>query len=80
MPPPMESHVDILQTSLRTAHENERRWLEMSPEFSFDSERMEQWSSTARLRRQEVVRIETLLAQMEEPSSSAQPGIPPPAF
>jgi hypothetical protein len=41
----------------------------MSPEFISDSERMEQWASTGKLRRLEVERIELLLAKMTEPSS-----------
>jgi len=41
----------------------------MSPEFSSDSERMEQWTSTAKLRRLEVERIEALLANATEPPS-----------
>jgi hypothetical protein len=45
----------------------------MSPEFSSDSERMEQWISTAKLRRLEVERIETLLANVTEPSISSRP-------
>jgi len=36
----------------------------MSPDFSSDSERMEQWTSTAKLRRLEVERIEALLARL----------------
>jgi len=31
------------------ARENENRWMEISAEFSTDAERMEQWTSTARL-------------------------------
>ena len=73
----MENVVEDLRASLRAANENERRWLEMSPDFSFDNERMEQWSSIARLRRQEIERIETLLAQMVKPPIPAQSGIPP---
>jgi hypothetical protein len=38
--------------------------MEMSPEFSSDSELMEQWTSTAKLRRLEVERIEALLANV----------------
>jgi hypothetical protein len=47
--------------------------MEMSPEFSADSERMEQWISTARLRRLEVERIESILAQLIEDRISPQP-------
>ena len=36
--------------------------MEISAEFSTDPERMEQWSSTAKLRRLEVERIEARLA------------------
>jgi CRISPR/Cas system-associated protein Cas10 (large subunit of type III CRISPR-Cas system) len=39
--------------------------MEMSPEFSSDGDRMVQWASTAKLRRIEVERIETLLAEVE---------------
>jgi len=65
---PKERSADALQIALRAARENETRWLEMSPEISADSERMEQWASTAKLRRLEVERIETLLAEVENPS------------
>ena len=37
--------------------------MEISADFSTDSERMEQWSSTAKLRRLEVERIEALLIE-----------------
>jgi hypothetical protein len=53
--------------------ENENRWVGMSPEFSSDSERMEQWASTAKLRRHEVERIEALLANVTEPPSFPRP-------
>jgi hypothetical protein len=43
--------------------------MEVCPGFSSDSEQMEQWTSTAKLRRIEVERIETLLASVTEPSS-----------
>jgi hypothetical protein len=49
--------------------------MEMSPEFSTDGERMEQWASTAKLRRLEVERIEALLAEIAEPSSSQDPDV-----
>jgi hypothetical protein len=42
----------------------------MSREFSSDSERMEQWTSMAKLRRIEVELIEALLANAMEPSST----------
>jgi hypothetical protein len=63
-----ETSADALQSALRAARENEARWMEMSPEISADNERMEQWASTAKLRRLEIARIETLLAEVENPS------------
>jgi len=68
-----DQHLDALQAALKAAHENENRWMEISAEFSTDSERMEQWSSTAKLRRLEVERIEALLADAPEPCGLAQP-------
>ena len=65
---PNERSADALQIALRAARENEARWMEMSPEFSGDGDRMEQWASTAKLRRIEVERIETLLAEVENSS------------
>ena len=65
---PKEKSADALQVALRAARENEARWMEMSPEISADSDRMEQWASTAKLRRLEIERIETLLAEVENPS------------
>jgi hypothetical protein len=62
---PKETKADALQIALRAARENEARWIEMSPEISADNERMEQWASTAKLRRLEIKRIETLLAEAE---------------
>jgi hypothetical protein len=62
-----------LQAALRVARENENRWIEISAEFSTDAERMEQWSSTVKLRRLEVERIEALLASAAEPSDLTQP-------
>ena len=47
--------------------------MEISAEFSIDAERMEQWTSTARLRRLEVERIEALLAGAAESCGLAQP-------
>jgi hypothetical protein len=38
----------------------------MNAEYATDSNAMEQWANTARLRRLEVERIEALLAQAEE--------------
>ena|ERR1035438_5441517 len=68
MTPPKERSGAALQIALRAARENETRWMEMSPEFSDDGERMEQWASTAKLRRLEVERIETLLAEVADSS------------
>ena len=65
---PRELSADALQSALRTARENENRWVGMSPEFTSDIERMEQWASTAKLRRIEVERIETLLAEVADSS------------
>jgi hypothetical protein len=70
---PREQSADALQSALRAARENENRWVGMSPEFSSDSERMEQWTSTAKLRRLEVERIEALLADATEPLSFPKP-------
>ena len=64
---------EALQAALRVARENENRWLEISAEFSTDTERMEQWSSTAKLRRLEVERIEALLVGAAETCGLAQP-------
>jgi hypothetical protein len=64
---------EALQAALRVARENENRWMEISAEFSTDPERMEQWSSTAKLRRLEVERIEALLVGASEPCGLAQP-------
>ena len=68
-----DQHLDALQSALKAARENENRWMEISAEFSTDAERMEQWSSTAKLRRLEVERIEALLAGAPEPTGLAQP-------
>ena len=57
-----DQQIEALQATLRVARENENRWMEISPDFSADAERMEQWSSTAKLRRFEIERIEALLA------------------
>jgi hypothetical protein len=54
-----------IQSALRAARENEKRWREMQAECSTDSEAMEQWSATARLRRLEVERLEAILAAAE---------------
>jgi hypothetical protein len=61
-----EQHDSTLQSALRAARENESRWLEMQAEFSADSEVMEQWVSTAKLRRLEVERLEIISAQPEK--------------
>jgi hypothetical protein len=68
-----DQQIEALQVELRVARENENRWMEISAEFSTDAERMEQWSSTARLRRLEVERIEALLAGAAESYGAAQP-------
>ena len=65
--------IEALQVALRAARENENRWMEISAEFSTDPDRMEQWSSTAKLRRLEVARIEALLDGAAEPCGLAQP-------
>ena len=64
---------EALQAALRVARENENRWMEISPDFSAEAERMEQWSSTAKLRRFEVERLEALLAGAAESCGLAQP-------
>ena len=73
---PREQSAEALPSALRAAHENENenRWVGMSPEFTSDSERMEQWASTAKLRRLEVERIEALLAKTTEPSGFSRRG------
>jgi hypothetical protein len=68
-----DQQIEALQAALKAARENENRWMELSAEFSADPERMEQWSSTAKLRRLEVERIEALLAGAPEPTGLAQP-------
>jgi hypothetical protein len=68
-----EQSPDALQSALRAARENENRWVGISPEFTSDNERMEQWASTAKLRRLEVERIEALLAKTTEPSGFSRP-------
>jgi hypothetical protein len=68
-----DQQIEALLAALRVARENENRWMEISAEFSTDAERMEQWTSTARLRRLEVERIEALLASAVETCSLAQP-------
>jgi len=68
-----DQQIEALQATLRVARENENRWMEISPDFSADAERMEQWSSTAKLRRFEVERLEALLASAVETCSLTQP-------
>ena len=68
-----DQQIEALQVALKTARENENRWMEISAEFSTDPERMEQWSSTAKLRRLEVERIEALLTGAADPVGLAQP-------
>jgi hypothetical protein len=68
-----DQQIETLQAALKAARENENRWMEISAEFSGDAERMEQWSSTAKLRRLEVERIEVLLAGTAELGGLAQP-------
>ena len=68
-----DQQIEALQAALKAAHENESRWMEISAEFSTDPDRMDQWSSTAKLRRLEVERIEALLAGAAKPCGLAQP-------
>ncbi|MGA3347342.1 MAG: hypothetical protein ABSC76_21050 [Terracidiphilus sp.] len=68
-----DQQIEALQAALKAARENESRWMEISADFSTDPERMEQWSSIAKLRRLEVERLEALLAGAAEPRSLAQP-------
>ena len=68
-----DQQIQTLQVALKAARENENRWMEISAEFSIDAERMEQWSSTAKLRRLEVERIEALLTGAADPVGLAQP-------
>jgi hypothetical protein len=68
-----DQQIETLQAALKAARENENRWMEISADFSTDADRMEQWSSTAKLRRLEVERIEVLLAGAAEPCGLAQP-------
>jgi hypothetical protein len=68
-----DQQIEALQTALKAARENENRWMEISADFSTDPERMEQWSSTAKLRRLEVERIEALLADASDLTGLAQP-------
>jgi hypothetical protein len=70
---PRDQQIETLHASLKAARENESRWMEISADFSTDPERMEQWSSTAKLRRLEVERLEALLAGAAEPTGLALP-------
>ena len=72
MNPPRDQSTEALESALRAALENERRWMEVCPGFSSDSDQIEQWTSTAKLRRLEVERIETLLANMTDLSNFPQ--------
>ena len=65
MTPTSKPQNAALQSALRAARENEKRWREMQAEFSTDSEAMEQWAATAKLRRLEVERLEAILAAAE---------------
>jgi hypothetical protein len=62
-----KQHHPALQSALRAARENESRWLAMQADYASDTEAMEQWASTAKLRRLEVERLEALLAEAERP-------------
>ena len=66
MTSPTPQHESELHSALQTARENEKRWLEMHAEYATDSETMEQWAVTAKLRRFEVERIEALLPKQEK--------------
>src|SRR5580658_7093500 len=57
-----KQHDPALQSALRAARENESRWLAMQADYATDSESVEQWASTAKLRRLEVERLEAVLA------------------
>jgi hypothetical protein len=65
MTPSAKPQNAALQSALRVALENEKRWREMQAECSTDSEAMEQWAATAKLRRLEVERLEATLAEAE---------------
>ncbi len=58
-----DQQIEALQVALKAVRENENRWMEISADFSTDPERMEQWSSTAKLRRLEVARIDGAFGQ-----------------
>jgi hypothetical protein len=61
-----EPHDAALDSALRAARENESRWLEMHAEYATDSDAIEQWANTAKLRRLEVERLEAILSEAEE--------------
>jgi hypothetical protein len=65
MTPTAKPQNAALLSALRAARANEKRWREMQAECSTDSEAMEQWSATAKLRRLEVERLEAALAEAE---------------
>ena len=68
-----DQQIETLQAALKSARENENRWMEISAEFSTDPDRMEQWSSTAKLRWLEVERIEAPLTGAAERTGLALP-------
>jgi hypothetical protein len=65
MTPTAKAKNSELQTALRAARENERRWGEMHEEDLPDRDSDEQWAATAKLRRLEVERLEALLGETE---------------
>ena len=65
MTPAANAKNSELQTALRAARENERRWREMHEECLTDRDSEEQWAATAKLRRLEVERLEALLGETE---------------
>jgi hypothetical protein len=65
MTPSQKPQNAVLQSALRVARENEKRWREMQAECSTDSEATEQWAATAKLRRLEVERLDSTLAEAQ---------------
>jgi hypothetical protein len=65
MTPAQEAKNLALQSALRAARENERRWREMQEEYLTDRDSEEQWAATAKLRRLEFERLEECLAEAE---------------
>ena len=65
MTPAAKAKNSELQTALRAARENERRWREMHEEDLTDRDSEEQWAATANLRRLEVERLEALMGETE---------------